>query len=357
LKILSNESVRLKYQLAVSLCLILAGALVLIFALPALASSGPQEWYLDGLGSPVSGKIMTRTYNSVSGDLIVASRATQIWLADQAAGIPVSFPDGSWIIQLKTDTYWGDNVSNKCAMAIGEWDTSTSSFIPFSTSTVDSLTYDNGTHILRVEFQMAVQTVYKDNYLALRIENQDTVNHIVYTDGQSSLKSPDSDPGYPDPDVHPDSAMTLISIPGEIYPGGYVTLIVTDTNTGNVLITNPSAAIFGVPGTLNMTLTRASASFTGGDTNNDGIFDVNETWCWTINSVRVNETTVFTSTGFGTDPLGTEITPPAYPGEKAQVTVKAVPLAPAVSGFGIILLIVGLAVSMVMLNSCRTRQH
>jgi hypothetical protein len=97
-------------------------------------------------------------------------------------------------------------------------------------------------------------------------------------------------------------------------------------------------------------LTRASASFSGGDTNNDGIFDVNETWSWIVTPVRIDDTIVFTSTGYGIDPMGNNVTPPAYPEEQYQVTVNVVPLVPAISGFGIAFLVGVLAGLIVLLN-------
>jgi hypothetical protein len=75
---LKYVSVRLKSYIAATLGLFFAGALLLSFASPVLAAVGPQEWYLDNINNPASGKNMTRTYNSVSGDLSVASGATQI---------------------------------------------------------------------------------------------------------------------------------------------------------------------------------------------------------------------------------------------------------------------------------------
>ena len=63
-------------------------------------------------------------------------------------------------------------------------------------------------------------TVFQDDYLALMIENNDSGSHTVYTDGRSSLKSPDTDPGYPVPEL---AAGILLAV-GLAGLGGYLGL-------------------------------------------------------------------------------------------------------------------------------------
>jgi hypothetical protein len=337
----------------VGIFLLMAGALFLGAASPAAANMGPQEWYLSSITSPVNGKIMMRTYGGVSGSLNLSAAGTQFWLSDQAAVIDCKFTEGIWIIQLKTDTYWGDTNSSKCRFSVGEWDVLSSAFVPFSTITAVNLVFENGKQILRAELQMGSQTVHKNNFLTLRIQNQDTVSHVVYTDGESSMKSPDSDPGYPTPEIHPDSVASISALPGKIFPGGKVKLIITDTNTGDVPLTDPTMELISDPASIFMTLGRESTTFWGGDSNDDGIFDPGETWEWRVYIMNVNAPVTFTATGHGNDPYGHDVTAPQYPTEQVEVTVEQGPLVPVSSNLGIGLLAGGLAVSMTFVISRR----
>lgn len=121
--------------------------------------------------------------------------------------------------------------------------------------------------------------------------------------------------------IKPDTLIDIISTPaGPVTAGSKVTLTVTERNTGDVPLTNPRVDVDKGIGSL----TRTSSNFTGGDTSNTGVLDPGETWTWTIANVTIADTTTFTTTGHGTDPLGRDITYPQYAGERAQVTVTAI---------------------------------
>ena len=352
---MSRKMANLRFSAPIIIALFLMGMGFFTASTSVIASPGPQEWYLSNDNSTFAGKTMTRAYNSVTGSIDINAGAIQYWLTDIPAAVDVKFPDGAWIIQLKTDTYWGDSLSNKCIMTVGEWSTSGSIFSPFPTSAIDSLTYDNGTHILRIELQLSTETVHQNNYIALRIENIDSTLHTVYTDGESSIKSPNSDPGYPTPEIHPNSVASIISSRSTVVSGFHLTLFVTDTNTGDVPITDPSMDLIADRGSFHINLTKSSPSYSTGDSNNDGIFDPGETWRWAVTQVTVTGTTVFTATGHGSDPYGFDVTAPEFQTEQVTVTVDIYPAVAASIQLGMAILIGGLAIGTALLISRRIR--
>jgi hypothetical protein len=91
-------------------------------------------------------------------------------------------------------------------------------------------------------------------------------------------------------------------------------LVVTEQNPGDVPLANPWVNVSPQVGEL-------TAPPTGGDTNENGILDVGESWWWVIRDVIVETTTTFTAIGHGTTPLDDDVTYPDYPLERAQVTV------------------------------------
>jgi hypothetical protein len=340
----------------------LAVLLLLAFALPASAdsglsaSTGPQEWYLSSSVSTITGKIMMRTYNTSTGSVYLPPASTQYWLSDVPALWDCHFSEGLWVIQLKTDSYWGDVSSSRCRIAIGEWDVLASSFNVFTTSTLMNLVDDNGVHILRAEFQASTYIVHQHNYLTLRIMNQDLIPHVIFTDGQSSVKSPNSDPGYPRPEISPDSVAAIQAYPRNIYPSGYVTLIVQDTNTGNVPLDNSTMRLVSSDGSLDVLLTRYSSTFYSGDLNHNNLFDPGETWVWRVRMVYVDSNVIFTATGNGYDPYGNPVTAPQHPTEQVSVQVTNIPGAPSFTLPGLALFVGLFAVALVVVSRRPSRR-
>ena len=238
---------RLSSKVAIALLsMLLLGALVFSMATPALAvepvtpNSAPQEFYLTDVNHPEAGKSMDRssTVRCHAGDLItIAAGGSQLWLANEAAQVDVTFPFGEWVLQFKTDTWWGDaplfpdppmleGTSVKCRVVVGEWDINAHQFNSFSTTTDYKMNFDDGKYVITAEFQANPETVYDDNYLALQIWNDDDSEHTIYTDGESSLKSPDSDPGYP---VSEPEAVSIVPVSAVILGAGLFVLMVLVT--------------------------------------------------------------------------------------------------------------------------------
>ena len=104
--------------------------------------------------------------------------------------------------------------------------------------------------------------------------------------------------------IHPNTITTIGSSIATVVSGGTVTLTITETNNGDVDLTDPHVVIDQGIGTLD----ENSASFTGVDGGDVGVLDPGETWTWILTSPAIAVDTTFTATGHGTDPLGNDVT-------------------------------------------------
>lgn len=119
-----------------------------------------------------------------------------------------------------------------------------------------------------------------------------------------------------------DTAAT--AVPSTIHAGEPVVMTFYDHNDGNTIITSPSVSTDD-PG-CNPT---AVGGVSGGDANNDGVFDPGETWAFTCttNDILTNATssgTVVTAIADGLDPVGAHVTYPADAQERTSVTVLVI---------------------------------
>jgi hypothetical protein len=177
----------------------------------ASADGGAQVWQLDS-ETTAAGYQMEKNYGpgddgqaTPSPAISLAPTGSLIWIADQPAETDVTFAaDGAWKFELSTDSMWKDALASGLGVSIGEWD---GTFTPFSSlySLLD-ITWNTaiGKYIITVKGQLGDETVYLNNYLALKITNNDTVSHIIYTgEGNEAtcLTSPENDPGYPLPEI------------------------------------------------------------------------------------------------------------------------------------------------------------
>ena len=80
----------------------------------------------------------------------------------------------------------------------------------------------------------------------------------------------------------------------EVIAGTVVDLTITEANDGQLPLSSPSVDL----DPQGVTLTKGSASFVGGDTNNDGVLDPGETWQWGV-SDTVDDDITYTVTGHG----------------------------------------------------------
>jgi hypothetical protein len=129
---------------------------------------------------------------------------------------------------------------------------------------------------------------------------------------------------------------TTISITADVYEttsGGNVWLYISDTNDGQVPLTSPSVTLLVganppielVKGdaywSVGPTTWAQSPGTPNGDTNNNGIMDVGETWYWAVQVTLYGDTNI-TVNGHGTDPLGNPVDGPTYIDETDTITVQ-----------------------------------
>ena len=172
-------------------------AAALLFSMAGIASAVTQIWYLDSETHAVTGNVMEKSsIGTQSGNVTISARGEQIWLADEVAGCDVAIPAGGfWIITLRTDSNWVD----KCTVSIGGYNSSTG-WYDIPTSLLDKY-WDGISSSTEIQLHSTLSTIYKGDYLALTINNTDTVDHEVDSSGYSSLLSPNTDPGYPVPEL------------------------------------------------------------------------------------------------------------------------------------------------------------
>lgn len=179
--------------------------LLLLVSLTVVASAAASQfWYLDSEDHAVISqhKVMEKTKDAQSGNVTVVAGECMMWIAENAALANVTFPEdkSGWVTQICTDSDWGFR-GDACEVAIGEWVTGADAFVPFDTESAGTVVWNDGAMMLQVTVQIANATVHKGNYLALEICNDDSIDHLIHTEGCSWLASPCSDPGYPWPEI------------------------------------------------------------------------------------------------------------------------------------------------------------
>jgi MYXO-CTERM domain-containing protein len=172
-----------------------------------------QVWRLDSV-SPESSAIDTADHAAVPNTLVMEKTGDQkglveikkeaYWLADQPAESDVVFPKGWWEINLvvKNDKF----NEKECLIEVGFWDPYEKNLGPHFTAFTGwssvKMEWEDGFLRLWIEGKGGA-TVPEKCYLALRIVNYlESGNPItVITEGKSLLVSPETDPGYPLPEI------------------------------------------------------------------------------------------------------------------------------------------------------------
>ena len=202
---------------------ILLAALMLLFSMTTSAlAMGAQLWYLDSETTVAGYEMEKKTSpgnDGQTGNVTIAANSSIVWLADQAAVCDVTISGGWWKIKLYTLTYiWDEDLDAR----IGYYD---GNFNEIETWVEKSNVI--GHALIQWEFQVDPATIEEGHYLALQIINNDSEDHVILTGekgpsgyARSCLKSPDSDPGYPLPELS--SAIFLGA--GLVFMGGYILL-------------------------------------------------------------------------------------------------------------------------------------
>jgi hypothetical protein len=169
------------------------------------AADGSQAWYFDETSGIDAGSLqMLRGVDTTTGSVLIPAGGSQTWIADESALGDVTFPDdGTWITTLTTDSNWAPTgQAPKITVEISSYNVAADQYSNFSTSTGAKFYIKAGKLIVEAEGMTGSETVPTGDYLAVTVYNNDSVGHLVdFTDGSSYLISPDTDPGYPLPEI------------------------------------------------------------------------------------------------------------------------------------------------------------
>jgi hypothetical protein len=232
----------MKRLIGFSSSLILVLALVICLAAPAFASGGPgvagsQTWYLDDRTiNDAWGNTMTQMTTDRTGvDGSVAIPAlnnpqqapnSKIWIANKIALANVMYPNDSWAIRIATDGDW----TAKFVIDMGYW--AQDGFHVLVTNDSPLWYYDGFINQFKGIISKSKPgecqqfLIPKGTYLAVRIWNNNGVEHTVYTGDHGDAKyfscvtSPQTDPGYPTPEM----ATGLLLGAGVLSLGGFMIL-------------------------------------------------------------------------------------------------------------------------------------
>jgi hypothetical protein len=190
--------------------------LCMVLAVPAMASDpsskGSKVWYLysttmnDKWSNP---ELYMSTSMTPSGSETVAAGTSKMWIADQIALADVTYPNDAWAVRFGTDANWGGSSMPNFEVKIGYWSNTGFTELPMNATPVFYAGY------YEMEFQSVPavgQTIPVNTYLAVKVTNHSNNDHPIYTGKWipdsapnsryfSCLTSPQSDPGYPLPEL------------------------------------------------------------------------------------------------------------------------------------------------------------
>jgi PKD repeat protein len=153
-----------------------------------MAGTFGQTWRLDS-GTAAAGFYEMEQVGGPGDDgqagSVPAAGPDLLWLSDQTAQTPVVFPAGDWQIRIKTSGWIG-----ACAAQVGEYDGG--QFNAFNVTPLDGAQSGD---IITFTIPGTGGTVPAGHYLALKL--MVTGDGEIVTDGDSYVRSPSSDPGYP----------------------------------------------------------------------------------------------------------------------------------------------------------------
>jgi hypothetical protein len=120
--------------------------------------------------------------------------------------------------------------------------------------------------------------------------------------------------------IRPSTKVGISANASVVNSGESVTWTVSETNDGDVPLSNPHVNLDADGGDNGDVATLAAPPNTG-DVNANSLLDPGETWTWVRSTVAATDITV-TATGHGLDPIGRDITPPLDPDERASTAVR-----------------------------------
>jgi hypothetical protein len=163
---------------------------------------GAQAWYLHNDTKMYKGNIF-----KPAGTLTIPTGDTTNWTANEAATVDVVFPAGNWTGWLTLNESF--TVAEKFTVAVGSFNNTNPVFTSAGTQ---NFTGDGSKTAFSLDIPANEFTVPKGNYLALNVTNPPagSDNLVIKTGGGSSfITSPETDPGYPVPEL---SSIILFSV-------------------------------------------------------------------------------------------------------------------------------------------------
>jgi hypothetical protein len=115
----------------------------------------------------------------------------------------VAIAPGLWPISLNTADWTAD-----FDVKIGYSDPDYCQFYPWASQNLDVVMYDGG-KIEAMVSTSSCEMVPLGHHLAMRVYNSGVADQIIVTDGSSTMSSPESDPGYPLPEIGAGILMAL----------------------------------------------------------------------------------------------------------------------------------------------------
>lgn len=219
---------RLIWSLGIVLVLILSLAAPVFARVAPVPTPHSQVWYLYSASQPDkwgNSQLYMSTTAALTGTTSIGNSQTKMWIADKIALGDVTFPNDSWVLRLATDSDWGNN-GDACLAKVGYWDGT--NFTPLPGSGNFKWYYQQ--FIAQLTFIPTTgNTIPVDTYLAFQLTNNDDATHSIYTGQEltvegitstysSCLTTPQSDPGYPVPEL----ATVVLLGAGVLGLGGYM---------------------------------------------------------------------------------------------------------------------------------------
>ena len=181
----------------------------------ATEDSPSQSWFLSNTSG--SDYIMYKgDMSKIEGTVTVSDDNSTIWRANEPATVDVGFPAGTWTGEITLGEPFASGETFTVEVGSYEGSTFTSAGLQTCTGATDKITFS-------LEIPATAFDILNGNYLALNITNPSdgSADLVIKTgDGNSYVTSPETDPGYPVPEL---STLLLFSI-GLIALAGYVLL-------------------------------------------------------------------------------------------------------------------------------------
>jgi hypothetical protein len=161
-----------------------------------------RAWYLHN-----DTKMYKGNMSKPEDTLTILDGSSINWTANEAATVDVEFPADYWTGWLKLNTPFA--ATENFTVAVGSYNTTTSNFTSAGTQ---EFTGDDSKTAFSLNISANEFTVPKNNSLALNVTNPPagSADLVIMTGGGSSfITSPETDPGYPIPEL---SSIILFSV-------------------------------------------------------------------------------------------------------------------------------------------------